>query len=187
MNNTTTTRPRLQGHYPSVQKQESEVHPIRVEIEKYLGVYDITATFEEDIQTNTVFNHPGLIAYLCTLKIGQKVIGQGRGMSVLSQSNRYIASSTKFAFSSALTDACVRAGKFPNAFSAEADGPVPSYGLNSDSYSAATYQASDAQKRYLTQLIDTKVDDEDEKNQMLGNLDTMSKQDASDLIARLKD
>ncbi len=161
-------------------------HPIREEIEKHLGVYDITATFEEDLTTSALFNHPGLIAFLCTLKIGGKVIGQGRGMSVLSQSNRYIGSSTKFAFSSALTDACVRAGKFPNAFSTDESGPVPSFGLGTDSYSAATYQASDAQKRYLTQLIDSKVDDEDEKNEMLGNLETMSKEDASELIQQLK-
>ena len=182
MNNTATA-----SRFSSMQTQEPPKHPIREEIEKHLGIYSITATFEEDAQTNTVFNHPGLIAYLCTLKIGEKVIGQGRGMSVLSQSNRYINSSVKFAFSSALTDACVRAGKFPNAFAANEAEAVPSFGLGSDSYAAATYQASDAQKRFLTQLIDSKVDNEDEKEQMLGNLDTMSKQDASDLIGRLKD
>lgn len=183
MNNATTIKPRS---YAAAQPPQPAKHPIREEIEKHLGVYDITATFEEDMQTSTVFNHPGLIAYLCTLKIGGRVIGQGRGMSVLSHSNRYISNSVKFAFSSALTDACVRAGKFPNAFATQETGPVPSFGLHSDSYSAATYQASDAQKRYLTQLIDTKVTDEDEKNQMLGNLDTMSKEDASELIQQLK-
>jgi len=172
--------------FSSMQAAQPAKHPIREEIEKHLGVYDITATFEEDVQTSSVFNHPGLIAYLCTLKIGARVIGQGRGMSVLSQSNRYIANSVKFAFSSALTDACVRAGKFPNAFGSADSEPVPSFGMNSDSYSAATYQASDAQKRYLTQLIDSKVGDEDERNQMLGNLDTMSKEDASELIQQLK-
>lgn len=162
-------------------------HPIRAEIEKHLGVYDITATFEEDMQTSAIFNHPGMIAYLCTLKIGAKVIGQGRGMSVLSQSNRYIANSVKFAFSSALTDACVRAGKFPNAFIKGDSDVVPTFGMNTDSYSASTYQATDSQKKFLKQLIDSKVDNEDEKNQLFSNLDTMSKQDASDLIAKLKD
>lgn len=185
MNNATMARPRLQGNY-KMQTQQPVKHPIREEIERHLGVYDITATFEEDIQTSSVFNHPGLIAYLCTLKIGSKVIGQGRGMSVLSQSNRYIANSAKFAFSSALTDACVRAGKFPNAFTHSDEEPIPSFGLGTDAYSAATYQASDAQKRYLTQLIDSKVTDEDEKNQMLSSLDTMSKEDASELIGQLK-
>ena len=58
--------------------------------------------------------------------------------------------------------------------------------MNSDSYSAATYQASDKQKDFLRGLIDSKVDDEDEKNEMLSNLDTMSKQDASELIQQLK-
>ena len=181
MNNATTM-----SRFSNLQTKQPEKHPIREEIEKHLGIYSITATFEEDTQTSSVFNHPGLIAYLCTLKIGSRVIGQGRGMSVLSQSNRYIASSTKFAFSSALTDACVRAGKFPNAFSTTDTGPVPSFGVDSDNYSAATYQASDAQKRYLSQLIDSKVDDEDEKNQMLSNLDSMSKGDASELIQKLK-
>jgi hypothetical protein len=180
MNTATASR------FSDMQTAQPTKHPIREEIEKHLGIYSITATFEEDAQTNTVFNHPGLIAYLCTLKIGEKVIGQGRGMSVLSQSNRYINNSVKFAFSSALTDACVRAGKFPNAFSNDEAGPVPSFGMNSDSYSAATYQASDKQKDFLQGLIDSKVDDEDEKNEMLSNLDTMSKLDASDLIARLK-
>ena len=181
MNNATVS-PR----FSSMQTTEPTKHPIREEIDKLLGVYEITATFEEDAQTSTIFNHPGLIAYLCTLKLGGRVIGQGRGMSVLSQSNRYITSSVKFAFSSALTDACVRAGKFPNAFASGDTEPVPSFGMGSDSYSAATYQASDAQKKFLKQLIDSKVDDEDEKNQMLSNLDTMSKQDASELIQQLK-
>jgi hypothetical protein len=181
MNNTATA-----SRFSSMQTAQPTKHPIREEIEKHLGVYDITATFEEDMQTSSVFNHPGLIAYLCTLKIGSRVIGQGRGMSVLSQSNRYINNSVKFAFSSALTDACVRAGKFPNAFSNDEAGPVPSFGMNSDSYSAATYQASDKQKDFLRGLIDSKVDDEDEKNEMLSNLDTMSKQDASEMIQQLK-
>jgi hypothetical protein len=183
MNNATAVRPRLQGNYETAQPAK---HPIREEIEKHLGVYDITATFEEDIQTSSVFNHPGLIAYLCTLKIGQKVIGQGRGMSVLSQSNRYIANSAKFAFSSALTDACVRAGKFPNAFVQGNDEPVPSFGLGSDAYSASVYQATDKQKSYLKELIDMKVDDEEEKNALHSNLDTMSKEEASELIQQLK-
>ncbi len=185
MNNTTTTIRRYQGNYASVSEPQPEEHPIRTEINRHVGTYDISCVFEEDVQSATLYNHPGLIAYICTLKQGDRVIGEGRGMSVLSQSNRYIGKSVKFAFNSALIDAVVRTSKFPEIFRTSVT-TAPSFGLPSEAYGAEQYLATDKQKSYLKELVDYEISDEDERNQILGNLDTMTKEDASELIQQLK-
>lgn len=188
MNNATTTQTRrYQGNYataPEV-KAAPEEHPIRTEINKHVGTYDISCVFEEDVQSAALYNHPGLIAYICTLKQGDRVICEGRGMSVLSQSNCYIGKSVKFAFNSALIDAVVRSSKFPDVF-ATYDGPVPSFGMQSDEYGAEAFLATQKQKDYLKELIDMNIGNDDERNELLSNLDSMSKEDASELIGQLK-
>ena len=181
--NNTTTYPQRTRQAP--QKTQTVEHPIRTEINKHVGSYAITAVFEEDVQSASLYKHPGLIAYLCTLKQGDTVLGQGRGMNVLSGENRYLAKSVKFAFNSALIDAVVRTSKFPEIFRTSVT-TAPSFGLPSEAYGAEQYLATDRQKSYIKELVDYEISDEDERNQILGNLDTMTKEDASELIQQLK-
>ena len=87
-------------------------HPVRDEISRSIGEYNFTAVFEEDIQTIALFKHvPGLIAFICTLKRGTEVVGQGRGTAVLSKVNRYVDRTVRIAFNAALIDAVVRSTK----------------------------------------------------------------------------
>lgn len=177
--NNTTTRPKLQGHYPTTHKEEA--HPIKAEIAKNIGSFTFTATFEEDRETIKAFNNEGLIAYKCVLSHEGRIIGIGRGLNVLSQENRYLTKSVKWAYSGALISAVSNAVKFPDL----SGKPTADYGLNNNDL-VSSFMATEKQKDYLKELIDMNVSDDDERNQLLDNLDAMSKEDASELIGQLK-
>tara|TARA_B100000508_G_scaffold120886_1_gene102242 strand:- start:9379 stop:9918 length:540 start_codon:yes stop_codon:yes gene_type:complete len=178
MNNITTARPHLQGHYPTA--HEPEVHPIKVEIAKNLGSFTFTATFEEDREAIEAFKNEGLIAYRCILSTPDgKVLGIGHGLNVLSQQNRYISKSVKWAHSGAFIAAVTNAVKFPDL----SGSPTPDFGMSQDL--ASTFMASQKQKDYLKQLV-ANVADEEEREELLANLESLSKEDASELIGRLR-
>lgn len=180
MNNTTYARPRrLQGHYPFAEKTPTpEVHPIKAEIAKHLGNFTFTASFEEDREANEAFRNDAVIAYRCILKHNDKVIGIGRGLNVLSGENRYLSKSVRWALSGSLIDAVTRATKLP-ALSGEA---IPDFGTSNI---ASEFMATEKQKSYLKELI-MSLPDEDGRDELLNNLDSMTKEDASDLIGQLK-
>lgn len=180
MNNATTTKPRLQGNYSAMQPSQPEVHPIKAEIEKNIGSFTFVARFEEDNEAKQAFNHGGLIAYRCILSTPDgRTLGIGHGLNVLSQQNRYISKSVKWAHSGALIAAVTNAVKFPDL----SGSPTSDFGMNQDI--ASEFMASQKQKDYLKQLI-ANVADEDEREELLGNLESLSKEDASDLIGRLR-
>ena len=88
---------------------QSKGHPVAEEVQKSVGTYELSATFEEDSQTLQTLKHvPGLIAFICTLKKGTQIIGQGRGMAVLNKVNRFIERTVRAAFNASLVDAVVR-------------------------------------------------------------------------------
>ena len=176
----TTTYPKSKVSTLATKMQERPKHPIREEIERHLGSFDMTAVFEEDIQSASLYKNPGVIAYVCTLKQGDRVIGQGRGITVLSSENKYLGRNVKFAFTSALTDAIVRASKFPDMFAINGDS-MPTFGLSPE-----VFLATPKQKDFLKELIDMNVADDEERNHLLSNLSSMSKEDASELIQQLK-
>src|SRR3989344_3071241 len=94
---------------------------LRDEMKKLLGVYQFTATFEEDVQTANTFSQiPGIVAFICTLKMGDKVIGQGRGTTAINQINRFIVRNITFAFNASLVDAVVRSTKIQDSFRPDA-------------------------------------------------------------------
>lgn len=86
--------------------------PVLEEITRCIGIYNITAKIEEDIQTLSLFKHvPGLIAFICTLKEGDQIIGEGRGSAVLNKMNRFVDRGVRYAFNASLIDAMVRSTK----------------------------------------------------------------------------
>ena len=181
MNNTTTTR-RYQGNYQTAAAPKPEVHPIKAEIAKNLGSFTFTATFEEDREAINAFNNEGLIAYRCILTTPEgRTLGIGHGLNVLSQENRYLSKSVKWAYSGALISAVTNAVKCPDL----SGNSAPDFGLNNQDIASA-FMATDKQKSYIKELVDYEISDEDERNQILGNLDTMTKEDASELIQQLK-
>lgn len=182
MNNTTTTRRRLQGNYSTPEIEQTEVHPIKAEIAKNLGSFTFTATFEEDREALNAFNNEGLIAYRCILSTPEgRTLGIGHGLNVLSKENRYLSKSVKWAHGGALISAVTNAVKFPDL----SGNPTPNFGLGNQDITSE-FMATAKQKSYIKELVDYSIGDEDERNQILGNLDTLTKEDASDLIQQLK-
>jgi len=183
MNNTTYERPRLQGHYPPVAKPipvaKTDVHPIKAEIAKNVGSFTFVARFEEDREAIDAFKNEGLIAYRCILSTPDgRTLGIGHGLNVLSQENRYLSKSVKWAHSGALIAAVTNAVKFPDL----SGNPTSDFGANEI---ASVFMATEKQKSYLKELI-MGLPEEDEREELLSNLDSMSKEDASELIQQLK-
>lgn len=180
MNNTTYARPRrLQGNYAPEPKLE--VHPIKAEIQKNVGSFTFTATFEEDREALAAFKNEGLIAYRCILATPDgRTLGIGHGLNVLSQENRYLSKSVKWAHSGALIAAVTNAVKFPDL----SGNPTSDFGLGGGDIASA-FMATDKQKSYLKELI-MGLPEENEREELLANLDSMSKEDASELIQQLK-
>lgn len=180
--NTITYKRRYQGNYGTVQAPEPtpQVHPIKAEIAKHIGSFSFTATFEEDRETIDAFKNEGLIAYRCVLKHEDKIIGIGRGLNVLGAENRYLSKSVRWAFSGALISAVSNAVKFPDLSGT----PTSDFGANSSDL-ASSFMATEKQKSYLTELIGNMAD-EDEREAIMSQLSTMSKEDASELIQQLK-
>jgi len=182
MNNTTYARPRrLQGNYSPEPKPVVATHPIKAEIAKNIGSFTFTATFEEDREALAAFKNEGLIAYRCILATPDgRTLGIGHGLNVLSQENRYLSKSVKWAHSGALIAAVTNAVKFPDL----SGNPSPDFGLNNSELVSAL-MATDRQKSYLTELI-ANIADDDERDVMMNELSTMSKERASELIQQLK-
>ncbi len=183
MNTTTTYKRRYQGNYGTVAPEVKAVpatHPIKAEIQKHIGNFTFTATFEEDRETIEAFKNEGLIAYRCVLSHEGKIIGIGRGLNVLSAENRYLSKSVRWAFSGALISAVTNAVKFPDLSGA----PTSDFGAgNSDI--ASSFMATDKQKAYIRELVASSVP-EDEQEEWLQQVETMSKEDASEAIQMLK-
>lgn len=158
-----------------------DLNPAQKEINKCIGSFQINASIEEDVQTNLVLKHiPGLIAFLCTLRIGNNIIGQGRGTGVLNRTNRFVERTANFAKNASLIDAIVRSTKILDAFSPSASSQDVdeafklAYGFDEP--------ITDKQKSYLQELIQINVLNDGEREHWTSQLPEMTKQEASEAI-----
>jgi hypothetical protein len=162
---------------------------VRDEVKKLLGTFEFSATFEVDTQTVSTLKHiPGLIAFLCTIKKGDKVIGQGRGTTVINQVNRFIVRTINYAFNAALIDAVVRSTKILDVFRPDAiqhpwteasHAPSNTYKVQGEEVSDV---ATPKQIDYLRQLIQVNVGEEDEREGMESQLSELTRAEASNMI-----
>jgi len=167
-------------------------HPIREEIRKCLGVYDFTAEFEEDTATFRTFEHiPGLVAFICTLRKGDKIIGVGRGSSVINRLNRYVERAVHTAFNATLLNATFHAARVLNSFHPSANSQ--SKGLDvalPDVYLAKTSYCLEGitgkQKAFLLELIRVKITDRGELSRWELKIDNLTKEEASEAIQSFK-
>lgn len=164
-------------------------HPAREEIERCVGTYNITAVVEEDIQTQAIMKHiPGLISFLCTLLRDGKVIAQGYGSSILNSSNKFLLRAVSSAFNSALADATIRATKVLDTFR-NPDKSASSAALDEADEAKNRNESmpiTEKQKSYLFELIQTNVDNEDDRHRWESQIDQLSKVEASEAIQNLK-
>lgn len=174
--------------FPPIEKTDT----LRNEVGKLLGTYQFSATFEVDNQTTETLKHiPGLVAFLCTLRLGDRVIGQGRGTTAINQINKFIVRNICFAFNGSLVDAIVRSTKILDVFRPD-NIPHPWTSANAvkptgvEQYDSDSGGITDKQKSYLLQLIQTNVADEDDREQQISQLDEMSRDEASEAIQSFK-
>jgi hypothetical protein len=164
-----------------------EQHPARTEIRKCIGTYTIKATFDEDVRTTDMFGHiNGLIAFICRLEVDGKVIGEGRGAAVLNSFNKYVERTVGTALKASLVDAVVRSTKIletlpMNPQPAPEKGRVRGEQRPDEQVPMADNPITDKQKSYLTELIHMNVEP-NEQDQLLSQLDEMTKDEASEMI-----
>ncbi len=197
--NTTTYRPRnirspfqptrqvqRKPHVP--QEVDRLVHPVREEIDKVIGSYQLEAEVKEDTETlSTMREVGGMIAILCILKRQGKIISIGRGATVLGPNNKWLTRAVESAFNSALSDAVIRSTKVLGTFLSPSGSAVSLEAA----YSAMEAQknsepSTEKQRNYLYQLITQNVDDEEEREQRLSQIDELSKPEACRLIEEYK-
>jgi len=155
---------------------QDDAHPVRKEIKKVCGSITLTATIEEDIPTLTLLKHvPNLVAFLCTIRKDNAVIGQGRGTATFSQINKSILRTIRTAMNASLIDAVARGTRVMDTLSDEP--------MNTD---RDIFGITDKQKSYLQELISTRVVDREEREQQLSSLESLTVDEASEMIQAFK-
>ncbi len=167
---------------PFEAKNVAESDTVRSEVNKLLGTYQFSATFEVDTQTVSTLKHiPGLIAFLCTIRKGDQVVGQGRGTAVINQVNRFIVRTINFGFNAALIDAIVRSTKILDVFRPDSV-PHPWTSADSKTQEVESDIATPKQIEYLRQLIQINVEEDDRREGMEAQLSELTRSEASKMI-----
>ena len=163
-------------------------HPVNDEIRKCVGVYNFSATIEQDMATLQKFSHiPGIISFICTIKLNNTVIGEGRGTTVLSRINKFLERTVRYAFNASLLDAVAKSLKMLDALQLDVSNqnnkttvvkqePVVN---NSKLY------ITPKQKGYIIELVKTRVKDIEERNRWQSVLDKFTREEASNAIQTL--
>jgi ABC-type proline/glycine betaine transport system ATPase subunit len=170
------------------QEMNRPVHPVREEIDKVIGQYNLTAVIKEDTATLATMKHVGgLIAFICSLMKDGKVISEGRGATVLGPNNKWLTKAVENAFNSALSDAVIRSTKVLGTFLSASGSAVSLEAAYGEIEAQKNNEPStEKQRNYLYQLITQNVDDEEEREQRLSQVDELSKQEACRMIEELK-
>ena len=177
---------------PSPYKNQERLNPLQEEMAKNLGTYNLTAVIEEDKDTvNKLKNIPNLICFLCTLKIGNEVIGIGRGSATLNRMNRGVERGVRYSFGNAIIDAMVRGVKNLDAlyFKTNSHGTEEDFEKRDSQVFFGDEDlpqlATEKQRNFLSKLID-KCDDS-MKEKYLSQLESpyLSKYECSELINEL--
>ncbi len=158
---------------------QDKANPIRAEIDKCIGTHTIKAVIEEDRQTLDTMGVDGLVSFLCTMTKDGRVLSQGRGSAMIGPTNRFFQRAVACAFNSALADAAIRATKVLDQLR-DKSGAEEAY---EDSISEP---ATEKQREYLRQLIQTRVTDGDERRHWEAQLNSITKDAASEAIQALK-
>jgi len=179
-------------------------HPVREEIERNIGVINLTAEIQEDKVTLGALKHiPGLISYICVLKNSAdgSIIGIGRGTSVINRLNKFFERTIRVAFNSAVIDSVMQSTKMLNTLRLklennatanaagvedEIDDPEGRDRVCSFEDDGTLRHASEKQKAFLKSLIESKCS-ESAKAEYLSQLNEkyLSSFQASELISSL--
>lgn len=165
-----------------------ERHPaISQEIVKNIGEISFTATFKEDTETLGMFKNSNVVAFVCELKIGSQVVGFGRGFSALSTMNKYVERTVRSAYNSSLISAIVQASKMIdilNTTGYKRSAEIPSGGAYNPQAEKTPTPITEKQKSYLLELVQQNVSDEDEIIHWKTEINSMTKNEASQQIEK---
>ncbi len=187
--NTTYTN-RVKSPYQPVKRDVFDIsktnHPVREIIDKKCGTYTLAINFSEDKTTALQLKHSGIIAFICTIKKDGEVVGIGRSHSVLSPVNKYIERTVQTAFNYSFVDACSKATKILDTFQPDTvskfqvvDVPVVgNYKKKEIVNEAEVEMMTEAQRKYLVQLVRTNIQDDKECDLWESNMSSFSKEEA---------
>jgi hypothetical protein len=178
--NTTTYKNRIPSPFQMKERKVfTRKDPLREEIEKNIGTFNLSVTVEEDTDTLSLFKHvPGpIIAYIATLRKGSEVVGIGRGSAILSRINKFVDRAVRYAFNASLIDSVVHSAKMLDALYLKGNTEEE---MNKMDYPSEL--ATERQKSYLRELINVNVIDDKEKDQWESQIDELTKDEASEKI-----
>ncbi|MGB2580706.1 MAG: hypothetical protein WBC83_03350 [Minisyncoccia bacterium] len=190
----TAYKTRIASPYQVAKKHPFDIsspkHPVRQEIIKHVGKYDLTAIFKEDTATTSMFRHiPGLIAFVCTIEQSGRVIGIGRSNAVVSENSKYFDRVIQSAWSYSLIDAVSKMTRTVDTLRTNPSKPSYDYekeAMIDDAYRAKDSQGvemiTDKQKSYLLELIHTNITREDERTKRESQIMEFTKEEASRAI-----
>ena len=190
MNNTTYNNKRilspLQPRIQPVIDIRNENHPAREIIRKLCTTsHNLKITFEEDVSTLDHFRHiPGFIAILCKFTKDGQTIAFGRSCSVFSRMNKQVERTISSAINGSFLSAANNATKVFEALrmSQPEEETGQKFEEMNNQLQYRDDPASSKQKSYLLQLIDSNVENEDERDQLKSEVDRISKEKASEMI-----
>src|SRR3989338_3749997 len=175
--------------HPVKQAQEKvlnmndEQNPVRQILAKLCQTqYALSATFSPDTGIMSVLKTPGLIAVKCELSLqGKGLVGIGHGSTAISKLNKGLDRALYSCLNGALMSAINSACKSLDVIRLE--GTQEQLG---EAYRAPQGQeaqlASDKQKSYLRELILVNCEDDTDRQERINQLDTLTKQEASEQI-----
>lgn len=166
-------------------------HPIRREIQRMCGQYQFTVLFSQDTEGMKTFPHiPGIVGVKCliTNKDG-KAVGEGHGSAILTRINKSIERTAficlNAAFLSAANNMC-KIWDYLRLDSMDEQKISPNKMLG-QAYRATETDgfepASEKQCQYLTQLVQINCEEE-EREKWLGQIGSLTKEEASLAIAQ---
>lgn len=171
----------FQRRVPNVQSLN---HPVQDEVKKNLGTYTLTATFLEDTHTLQILkDFPNIAAFLCTLKCGDRVLSEGRGMAVISKSNKWFEKSLAMAKNQSLLDAVAKSTRLLDILPTNV-GPRENTKVffpNIYKEKETSDGITEKQKNYLLQLLRSNEASEEEIEEVY----TLSKEEAAEKIGFL--
>lgn len=164
---------------------KNKKNPVRDEIEKVVGkIINLEITIEEDLNTLSQFKHiPGLIAFVSTIRKDSKIIGIGRGVSILNRINKFPDRTVSYALNQSILDRIVRSIRTLDSLSVKTSEQKDNNTENNATYcneiNESSELATDKQKKLLISLYYQNIQNEDVIEKRISILDELTKIDAN--------
>jgi hypothetical protein len=179
--------------------------------EKLAGIYNLVATFQKDNESLEMLgNTKGLVAFVCNLTRFGVIVGQGRGSDTMERNSNDPNKTLKMTQKRAYVDAVIRATGLSDIFTqdiseeleSEQDKELPkekgdkyqtwitdlqeesNVPVQREEYTQSDNHITEKQKKLLVSLIIRKVYDEEQREALLNDIDSLDKSEASEYIKR---